>query len=148
MAHKFRGERTLMRIFVGESDRVETGPFKGKPLYMGLLLFLRERGFAGATVLRGIAGFGASARLHTDRVLRLSIDLPMVVEVVEQEEKIQDVLPELDDLIGGGLVTMEKVRVLLYRPADLPETERSKHRIEGLEANGGGYPESGGERSE
>ncbi len=138
MAHKFHGERTLMRIFIGESDRVETGSHKGKPLYMGLLLFFRERGFAGATVLRGIAGFGASARLHTDRVLRLSMDLPMVVEVVEREEKIQEVLPELDDLIGGGLVTMEKVRVLLYRPADLPETERSKHRIEGLEANGDG----------
>jgi PII-like signaling protein len=138
MAHKFRGERTLMRIFVGESDRVETGSYKGKPLYMGLLLFLRERGFAGATVLRGIAGFGASARLHTDRVLRLSIDLPMVVEVVEREEKIQEILPELDELVGGGLVTMEKVRVLLYRPADLPETERSEHRIEGLEADGDG----------
>jgi len=138
MAHRFRGDRTLMRIFIGESDRVGSGPHKGKPLYMGLILTLRERGFAGATVLRGIAGFGASARLHTDRVLRLSVDLPLVVEVVETEEKIQEVLPELDELIGGGLVTLEKVRVLLYRPADVPETERSKHRIEGLEANGDG----------
>lgn len=140
MAHRFRGERTLMRIFIGEGDRVEKGPFKGKPLYMGLLMMLRDRGFAGATVLRGIAGFGASARLHTDRVLRLSVDLPAVVEVVETEEKIQEVLPEMDELIGGGLVTLEKVRVLLYRPSDIPETERSKHRIEGLEANdiGGG----------
>ncbi|MGW8264913.1 MAG: DUF190 domain-containing protein [Longimicrobiales bacterium] len=138
MAHKFRGERTLMRVFIGESDRVGSGPHKGKPLYMGLLLTLRERGFAGATVVRGIAGFGASARLHTDRVLRLSVDLPLVVEVVEREEKIQEVLPELDELIGGGLVTLEKVRVLLYRAADLPETERSQHRIEGLEANGEG----------
>ncbi len=138
MAHRFRGERTLMRIFIGEGDRVEKGPFKGKPLYMGLLLTLRDRGFAGATVLRGIAGFGASARLHTDRVLRLSVDLPVVVEVVETEEKIQEVLPEMDELIGGGLVTLEKVRVLLYRPSDVPETERSKHRIEGLEANGVG----------
>jgi PII-like signaling protein len=136
MAHSFRGERTLMRIFIGESDRVERGPHKGKPLYMGLVLTLRERGFAGATVLRGIAGFGASARLHTDRVLRLSVDLPLVVEVVETEEKIQEILPELDELIGGGLVTLEKVRVLLYRPADLPETERTKHRMEGLEESG------------
>ena len=138
MAHRFRGERTLMRVFIGESDRVGRGPHKGKPLYMGLLLTLRERGFAGATVIRGIAGFGASARLHTDRVLRLSVDLPLVVEVVETEERIQEVLPELDDLIGGGLVTLEKVRVLLYRPGGIPETERSKHRIEGLEANGDG----------
>jgi PII-like signaling protein len=130
-----------MRIFIGEGDRVKKGPFKGKPLYMGLLLTLRDRGFAGATALRGIAGFGASARLHTDRVLRLSVDLPLVVEVVETEEKIQEVLPELDELIGGGLVTLEKVRVLLYRPSDVPETERSKHRIEGLEANGVGAGE-------
>lgn len=135
MTHRFRGDRTLMRIFIGESDRVGSGPHKGKPLYMGLLLTMREHGFAGATVLRGIAGFGASARLHTDRVLRLSVDLPLVVEVVETEEKIQEILPELDELIGGGLVTLEKVRVLLYRPADIPETERSRHRIEGLEGN-------------
>jgi PII-like signaling protein len=138
MSHRFHGERTLMRIFIGESDRVGSGPHKGKPLYMGLLLTLRQRGFAGATVLRGIAGFGASARLHTDRVLRLSVDLPLVVEVVETEEKIQEILPELDELIGGGLVTLEKARVLLYRAADLPETERSRHRREGLEADGEG----------
>ena len=123
-----------MRIFIGESDRVESGPHKGKPLYEGLLLTLRERGFAGATVLRGIAGFGASARLHTDRVLRLSTDLPIIVEVVETEEKIEEIRPELNQLIGGGLVTLERVRVILYRPSDLPEDERWKHRIEGLEA--------------
>jgi PII-like signaling protein len=134
MSHRFRGERTLMRIFIGESDRVESGPHKGKPLYEGLLLTLRERGFAGATVLRGIAGFGASARLHTDRVLRLSTDLPIVVEVVETEEKIEEIRSELNQLIGGGLVTLERVRVILYRPSDVPEDERWKHRIEGLEA--------------
>ena len=134
MSHRFRGERTLMRIFIGESDRVESGPHKGKPLYEGLLLTLRERGFAGATVLRGIAGFGASARLHTDRVLRLSTDLPIIVEVVETEEKIEEIRPELNQLIGGGLVTLERVRVILYRPSELPEDERWKHRIEGLEA--------------
>ncbi len=122
-----------MRIFIGESDRVESGAYKGKPLYEGLLLALRERGFAGATVHRGIAGFGASAKLHTGRVLRLSMDLPVIVEVVETEEKIQEILPELDALIGGGLVTLERARVILYRPADIPEGERWEHRIEGLE---------------
>jgi PII-like signaling protein len=122
-----------MRIFIGENDRVESGRYKGKPLYEGLLLVLREQGFAGATVHRGIAGFGASARLHSDRVLRLSADLPVIIEVVETEEKIDEIRPELNRLIGGGLVTLEKVRVILYRPADVPETERSKHRIEGLE---------------
>lgn len=134
MAHRFRGERTLMRIFIGESDRVEGGPYKGKPLYEGLLLTLRDRGFAGATVHRGIAGFGASAKLHTDRVLRLSVDLPVIVEVVETEEKIDEIRPDLNRLIGGGLVTLERVRVILYRPGDVPEDERWLHRIEGLEA--------------
>ena len=133
MTHRFRGERTLMRIFIGENDRVKKGSHKGKPLYEGLLLVLRERGFAGATVHRGIAGFGASARLHTDRVLRLSADLPVIIEVVETEEKIDEIRPELNRLIGGGLVTLEKVRVILYRPADVPEDERWRHRIEGLE---------------
>jgi len=136
MAHRFRGERTLMRIFFGESDRAENGPHKGKHLREALLLTLREKGFAGATALRGVAGFGASAKLHTDRVIRLSVDLPIVIEVVETEEKIQEVLPELDTLIGGGLVTLEKVRVLLYRPEGVPENERWKHRIEGLVENG------------
>ena len=134
MVHRFRGERTLMRIFIGESDRVEAGPYKGRPLHEGLLLTLKERGFAGATVHRGIAGFGASARLHTDRVLRLSADLPVIIEVVETEEKIDEIRPELNRLIGGGLVTLERVQVVLYRPAGLPEDERWRHRIEGLEA--------------
>ena len=138
MAHKYRGDRTLMRIFIGEGDRVEAGPYKGKPMYMGLLHMLRDRGFSGATVLRGIAGFGASARLHTDRVLRLAVDLPLVVEVVAREEKIQEVIPELDELIGSGLVTLEKVRVLLYQPEGASETERSRQRTEGLDPNGDG----------
>ena len=120
MTGRFQGERTLMRIFIGESDRCEDAesPHRGKPLYEALLLTLRERGFAGATVLRGIAGFGASARIHTDKVLRLSLDLPIVVEVVESEEKIQGILPELDRMIGGGLITLERARVLLYRPEE------------------------------
>jgi len=131
--HRFKGERTLMRIFIGEKDRVREGPHRGKPLHRGLLHLLRERGFAGATVLRGVAGFGASARVHTDRILRLSMDLPMVVEVVETEERIQEVLPELDRMIGGGLITLERARVILYRPDGVADTERERHRIEGLE---------------
>ncbi len=115
MTEQFRGERTLMRVFIGESDRCAEGPHKGRPLYEALLLFFREQGFAGATVVRAVAGFGASARLHTDRVLRLSTDLPVIVEVVEEEDRIQGVLPELDKMISGGLVTLEKARVILYR---------------------------------
>lgn len=118
MTKRIKGERTLMRIFIGESDRCGDGPHAGKPLYEAILLTLRERGFAGATVLRGIAGFGASARLHTDRVLRLSSDLPIVVEVVEAEEEIQAVLPLLDGMIKGGLITLERARVILYRPGE------------------------------
>jgi len=117
MTMEFAGERTLMRVFIGESDRCRSGRHKGKPLYEAILLMLRERGFAGATVVRGVAGFGASARIHTEKVLRLSLDLPVIVEVVETEDRIQQVLPELDGLIGGGLITLERARVVLYRPA-------------------------------
>lgn len=131
--HGFRGERTLMRIFIGESDRCAEGPHKGKPLHDALVRVLRERGCAGATVVRGIQGFGASARMHTAKLLELSLDLPMVVEVVETEEKIQELLPLLDTMIGGGMVTLERVRVILYRPGDVAEDERWAHRIEGLE---------------
>ncbi len=133
MTHRFRGERTLMRIFIGESDRAEEGPHRGKALYEALLLTLRERGCAGATILRGIAGFGASARLHTDRILRLSLDLPIVIEVVETEDRIQELLPELEPMIGGGLVTLERARVILYRSGEEATDERGRHRIEGLE---------------
>jgi PII-like signaling protein len=134
MPHGFKGERTLMRIFIGESDRCRHGSHRGKPLYEALVAFFRERGCAGVTVLRGIAGFGAHARLHTDKILRLSLDLPIVVEVVEDEARIQSVLPELDGMIDGGLVTLERARVILYRPHDVPEDERWEHRIDGLQA--------------
>jgi len=137
MTHRFTGERTLMRIFIGESDRCTEGRHKGEPLYHALVALFRERGFAGATVLRGITGFGASAKLHTDRILRLSLDLPIVVEVVETEERIQEVLPELDGMIGGGLITLERARVFLYRPAGAAESERGRRGIEGLEPDGG-----------
>lgn len=118
MTQRFEGERTLMRIFIGESDRCAEGRYKGKPLYEALLTLFREKGFAGATVLRGIAGFGASAKVHTDRILRLSMDLPIVVEVVDTEERIQDLMPDLDSMIGGGLITLERAHVILYRPGN------------------------------
>jgi PII-like signaling protein len=124
----FEGERTLMRIFLGESDRCSAGPHKGKPLYQALLLMLRERGCAGATVVQGIAGFGASARIHTGSLLRLSMDLPIIVEVVDREEKIQEVLPLMDEMIGGGLVTLERARVVLYRSGSSPDAADSETR--------------------
>lgn len=133
MAHQFKGERTLMRIFIGESDRCQRGDHSGKPLHEALLRTFRERGFAGATVSRAVAGFGASAVVHTEKLLRLSLDMPLVVEVVETEAKLEEILPELDLMIGGGLITLERVRVILYRPADVPDDERWRHRIEGLE---------------
>lgn len=128
MSHRFKGERTLMRIFIGESDK-----YHGKPLYEALLERLRGKGLAGATVLRGVAGFGASSVVHTDKVLRLSLDLPLIIEVVETEEAIQAILPDLDEMIGGGLITLERARVILYRPANVRATEQELHRIEGLE---------------
>lgn len=119
---RIEGERTLMRVFIGESDRCAAGAHAGKPLYEAILLTLRERGVAGATVLRAIAGYGASAVIHTGKILRLSLDLPIVVEVVDEESRIQQVLPILDEMIDGGLITLERARVVLYRPAD-PEAD-------------------------
>lgn len=109
--HGLTGERVLMRIHIGESDH-----WHGRPLYEAIVELLRERHYAGATVTRAIMGFGATARVHTDRILRLSADLPLVVECVDTEEKIGAILPELDAMIGGGLITLEKVRVIVYRP--------------------------------
>jgi PII-like signaling protein len=109
--HGFAGERTLMRIHIGERDK-----WQGKPLYQAILELLRERHYAGCTVFRAIAGFGASARLRTDRLEVLSLDLPIVVECVETEERIQAILPELDPMIGGGLITLERAQVIVYRP--------------------------------
>lgn len=118
MTQKFEGERTLMRIFIGESDKCTSGPHKGLPLHEALLRMFRERHFAGCTVLHGVKGFGASAKVHTAEILRLSLDLPIVIEVVETEAKIQEIIPELDQMIGGGLVTLERAHVILYRPGD------------------------------
>lgn len=136
MTQRFTGERTLMRIFLGESDRCAAGPHAGRPLYEAILLTLRERGFAGATVLRGVAGFGASSQLHTDRILRLSSDLPVVVEMVEREEAVQDALPLLDEMMDGGLVTLERARVILYRPSRDTDGDRWEDRARGLHPDG------------
>lgn len=106
---RLEGEQTLMRIFIGESDRWEK-----KPLYEVLVELLRREGFAGATVLRGMMGFGAHSITHTDKLLRLSVDLPVVVEVVEDQGKIDAVLPRLDGMLSGGMITLEKVRVIRY----------------------------------
>ena len=99
----------LLRIFMGENDRYEH-----RPLYEAVVLKAREAHLAGATVLRGPMGFGHSSRLHTAKILRLSEDLPMVVEIVDSEEKINAFLPELDKMMGSGLVTIERVQVLQY----------------------------------
>ena len=109
---RFEGERTLMRIHIGESDRWE-----GKPLYEALVELFRREGFSGTTVLRGVGGYGSASRYHTEKILRLSQDLPIVIEVVEYPEQIEKILPKLDGMIGGGLITLEKVRVILYRPS-------------------------------
>jgi len=103
-------EAVLLRIFIGESDRWEH-----KPLYEAIVLKARQLHLAGATVLRGPMGFGKSSRLHTAKILRLSMDLPLVIEIVDSDENIQAFLPVLDGMMKGGLVTLEKVRVIDYR---------------------------------
>ena len=100
----------LLRIFIGESDR-----HAGRPLHEAIVLKARELHLAGATVLRGAMGFGASSRLHTSKILRLSVDLPLVIEIVDSEDRINGFLSVLDGMMGGGLVTLEKVRVVHYR---------------------------------
>ena len=102
-------DAVLLRIFMGESDK-----FGGKPLYEAIVLKAREIHLAGATVLRGPMGFGHSSRLHTAKILRLSEDLPLIIEIVDAQEKIDSFLPLLDKMMGSGLVTMEKVKVLRY----------------------------------
>lgn len=104
----------LLRIFIGESDRWE-----GQPLYEAIVLAARESHLAGATVLRGPMGFGAHSRLHTAKILRLSEDLPMVIEIVDSKEKIEAFLPKIDQMVTEGLVTLEDIRVIKYR-ADQP----------------------------
>ncbi len=107
---KEAGPGQLLRIFIGESDQ-----WHGRPLYEAIVHRARELGLAGATVLRGIEGFGAHAHLHTARILRLSEDLPVVVELVDSEEAIRQFLPELDGMVQEGMVTLERVEVIAYR---------------------------------
>jgi hypothetical protein len=106
-------EAVLLRIFIGESDR-----WQHQPLYEAIVLAAREGHLAGATVLRGPMGYGKSSRVHTAKILRLSMDLPLVIEIVDSEEKINGFLPVLDKMIGGGLVTLEKVKVVHYRAGE------------------------------
>lgn len=107
---KLEGTGLLVRIYLGESDR-----WHGRPLYQSIVERLRERGLAGATVLRGIEGFGAKQRLHSTRILSLSEDLPILIEAVDTEEKIRATLPELDEMVSDGLITIERVEVITYR---------------------------------
>ena len=109
-------DAVLLRIFIGESDRWEH-----QPLYEAIVLKARELHLAGATVLRGPMGFGKSSRLHTAKILRLSMDLPLVIELVDSEEKINSFLPVLNEMIGGGLVMLEKVKVVHYRSGEVTD---------------------------
>jgi PII-like signaling protein len=106
---KLTGEKVLMRIFTGEQKK-----YGHKPLYEALVELFRMEGFAGATVLRGVSGFGAHRIYHTQKLLELSVDLPMVIEVVETQEKIDAIMPKVDEMIESGLITLEKVTVIRY----------------------------------
>jgi PII-like signaling protein len=108
---RMEGEQVLMRIFIGESDQWER-----RPLYAALLELFRSRGLSGATALKGVAGFGPHSILHKAGILRLSADLPVIIEVIDDEERLEAVLPEVDRMMSGGLITMEKVRVIRYEP--------------------------------
>lgn len=123
--HGFKGERVLMRIHIGERDK-----HNGKPLYQEIVELLRRKHFAGATVLRAIMGFGASSRVRSDRFLELSMDLPIVIECVETQENIESVLPDLDTMIGGGLITLERAQVIMYRPELPPDQRRESAAID------------------
>lgn len=106
---KLVGENILMRIFIGESDR-----FGSQPLYEALVELFRKEGFAGATVIRAISGFGAHSVYHTQKLLDLSSDLPLIVEVVDKKEKIDAIMPRIDTMMGGGMITLEKATVIRY----------------------------------
>ena len=110
MTPRLEGEGKLLRIFIGESDT-----WHGRPLYQAIVQRVREEGLAGATVLRGIEGFGAKSHLHTTRILRLSEDLPIVIEIVDTAENIDRVIPVLDEMIEDGMVTVERVHIVSYR---------------------------------
>jgi len=110
---RLEGEGKLLRLFIGESDT-----WHGKPLYQAIVERVRQEGLAGATVLRGIEGFGADSHLHTSRILRLSEDLPVVIEIVDTPEQIDRVVPILDEMVGEGMLTLERVQIVSYRSSD------------------------------
>ncbi len=110
---RLEGEGTLLRLFIGESDT-----WHGTPLYEAIVERVRREGLAGATVLRGIEGFGADSRIHTARILRLSEDLPIVIEIVDTPERIERVVPILDEMVGEGMLTLERVHIVSYRSSD------------------------------
>jgi PII-like signaling protein len=110
---KLEGEGKLLRLFIGESDT-----WHGKPLYQAIVERVRQEGLAGATVVRGIEGFGADSRLHTSRILRLSEDLPVVIELVDTPEQIDRVVPILDEMVAEGMLTLERVQIVSYRSSD------------------------------
>jgi uncharacterized protein len=122
-APKLPGEALLLRIFVGEDDH-----YKQHPLYEAIVLKAREMHLAGATVLRGPLGFGKSSHMHTSKILRLSMDLPMVIEIVDSIEKINAFLPHLEEMMRSGLATLERVQVTRHEPAP-PAPKRGKHQI-------------------
>jgi PII-like signaling protein len=109
---KIEGEGLLVRVYVGESDR-----WHGRPLYEAIVNRARQAGLAGATVLRGMTGFGANSRIHTTKILRLSEDLPIVIEIADSADRIEQFLPQLDQMVTEGMITVEKVRVVAYRHA-------------------------------
>jgi len=117
---KLEGEGKLLRIFIGEADRAH-----GRALYEAIVLAARDKGLAGTTVLRGVEGFGAKSRIHTAKILRLSEDLPLVIEIIDTEEKIKGFLPDVDGLIdaagGGALVTLERIEVIRYTHGEQPK---------------------------
>lgn len=107
---KLPSEAEILRVFIGESDK-----YNGRPLYEAIVEEARKTGMAGATVTRGVLGFGAHSRIHTAKILRLSEDLPLIIEIVDKPERIEAFLPDLDKMVGEGLITIEKVRVVAYR---------------------------------
>jgi hypothetical protein len=107
---KLPEQSQLLRIFIGEADR-----FNGRPLHEAIVQLARQKGLAGATVLRGLMGFGAHSRMHTAKILRLSEDLPIVIEIVDKPERLQLILPELDGMLKEGLITLEDIKVIAYR---------------------------------
>lgn len=127
--HGLKGEQVLMRIHIGERDR-----YQGKPLYEQIVHLLRSRGYAGATVFRGVMGFGAGGHVSSDRIEVVSFDLPLVIECVETQERIEAILPDIDAMMDAGLITLERAKVILYRPplrgGEQPAERPDEHRID------------------